>query len=273
MKIIRILAALALAYLVAVTGVFVFQRSFLYFPNDTYVFPETLDAKSPLKEFPVKTEDGLVLKGWYAPPKSQPISIVYFHGNADSLETVAPIAALYLADGYGFLIVEYRGYSKLPGLPTEKGLYADARAFVKKLIATGVKEKDIVFIGHSLGTGVAVQMASEFHVKGLGLIAPFMSISEMARRRFPYLPAYYLALDRYENFKKIPSLHVPLFIAHGQKDMVIPFSDGKNLFALGNEPKKFFYSPESGHNDLYAHGLYPFILDWLRQLVSKDIAP
>jgi uncharacterized protein len=270
MKIKRILIGLALAYFAVLVGIFAFQRSFLYVPNNTYVRPETVYANSPLREFPVKTEDGLALKGWYAPAASQPVTIVYFHGNADSLKTVAPIAALYLADGYGFLIAEYRGYSKLPGTPTEKGLYADARAYVKKLIAMGIKEKDIVFMGHSLGTGVAVQMATEFQVKGLVLLAPPLSMSKMGQIRFPYLPAEFLTLDRYESFKKIPAIHMPLFLAHGEKDIVVPFSHGKSLFALGNEPKQFFDSPDSGHNNLFAHGLYPANLDWLRRLVSRD---
>ncbi len=273
MKLKKILLTLALTYFAVLVCVFAFQRSFLYFPNDTYVAPETVYAKSPLKEFPVKTEDGLDLKGWYAPAAGQPITIVYFHGNADSLQSVAPIAKLYLADGYGFLIAEFRGYSKLPGTPTEKGFYADARAYINKLISTGVKDTDIVIMGHSLGTGVATQMATEFQVKGLALLSPFLSISKMAQRRFPYLPAEFMTLDRYENFNKIPALHMPLFVAHGEKDVVVPFTDGKGLFGLANEPKQFFDSPESGHNDLYAHGLYPVSLDWLRRLVSKEKTP
>jgi uncharacterized protein len=271
-KIKRILIASVLIYLVVLISISVFQRSFLYFPNPTYISPEIAYADTGLKELSVKTEDGLDLKGWYAPAISQRLTIVYFHGNADSLQTAAPIAAPYIKDGYGFLIVEYRGYSKLPGTPTEKGFYADARAFINKLIGMGTKEEDIVLMGHSLGTGVATQMAGEFRVKGLMLLAPFLSISQMAQIRFPFLPAKYLAVDRYENFKKIPDIHVPLFIANGGKDIVVPSSQGKALFALGKNPKQFHYFPESGHNNLYDFGLYPICLKWLRQLAPPDNA-
>jgi hypothetical protein len=266
MKLKKILITGALVYLAVLVGVSVFQRSFLYFPNHSYAPPEVVYANSGFKELSIKTEDGLDLIGWYATATSKPLSIVYFHGNADSLQTAAPIAMPYIAAGYGFLIVEYRGYSKLPGKPTEKGLYADGRAFIKTLIETGIKEENIVLLGHSLGTGVATQMATEFHVRGLMLIAPFLSASKMAQFLFPYLPAEYLCIDRYENYNKVPTLHFPLLIATGGKDIVIPPSHGKELFKLGNEPKQFYFSPESGHNNLFAADLYPVSFKWLEGL-------
>jgi uncharacterized protein len=270
MKLRKFLTIGALAYIALLVGITVFQRDFLYFPNPSYVSPEITFPDSRLKELSVKTEDGIDLKGWYAPATSQPLFLVYFHGNADSLQKAAPIAIPYISAGYGFLIVEYRGYCGFAGKPTEDGLYADARAFLNKLILTGVKEKNIVLMGHSLGTGVATQMATEFPVRGLMLIAPFLSISKMAQIRFPYLPAEYLALDRFENFKKIPTLHMPLLIATGGKDIVVPPSHGKRLFELGNEPKQFYFSPESGHNNLFGADLYPVSFKWLGQLALEN---
>ena len=79
----------------------------------------------------------------------------------------------------------------MPGKPTEAGLYADGRAYIKGLMAQGVKSEKIILFGHSLGTGVAVQMAGEFHVGGVMLLAPYLSIAEMAQENFPYLPAKY----------------------------------------------------------------------------------
>src|ERR1700722_5587571 len=144
------LPSLAAIYLVALAGIYCFQRSLMYFPpSHVYVTPQEAHADPALRELTVRTEDGLDLKGWYGPATSKPLTLVFFHGNGDSLRTAAPIAAPYLAAGYGFLLVEYRGYSGLPGHPTETGLYADARAYLKSLIASGVKEDDIVLFGHS----------------------------------------------------------------------------------------------------------------------------
>jgi uncharacterized protein len=270
MKLRKFLAGCSLVYFVILIGITVFQRDFLYFPNPAYVSPEAGFANSRLKELFVTTEDGIDLKGWYAPATSQSLSLVYFHGNADSLQKVAPIATPYISAGYGFLIVEYRGYSGFSGNPTEKGLYADGRAFLNKLSALGVEEKNIVLLGHSLGTGVATQMATEFHVHGLMLIAPFLSASKMGQIRFPFLPAELLTIDRYENFKKIPKLKLPLLIATGGKDIVVPPAHGEELFELGNEPKQFYFSPESGHNNLFGADLYPVSLKWLGQLALEN---
>jgi len=253
-------------YIVALLGIYFFQRSFLYFPPQGYVSVYAVGTGKSFTEMPVKTEDGLELKGWYVPATKKSLTLVFFHGSGDGLRTASVITAPYIAAGYGFLLTEYRGYSGMPGSPSEEGLYTDARAYIKTLIASGVKEEDIVLFGHSLGTGVAVQMASEFHVHGLILLAPYMSIAKMAQIRFPIFPAEYLVKDRYESFKKIPNLHLPILMANGGKDMIIPPSQGQQLFALANEPKQFLFVPEAGHVDLFDSNFVNVSLKWLEEL-------
>jgi hypothetical protein len=238
-------------YLLALTGFFVFQRSFLYFPSHDHVSISEAHANRAFKNFPVKTEDGLDLTAWYAPATSRPFTFIFFHGNGDCFFTASPVADPYIAEGYGFLLAEYRGYSGLPGSPTEAGLYADARAYIKGLIAQGVKSENIILFGHSLGTGVAVQMAGEFHVGGVMLLAPYLSIAEMAQEKFPYFPAKYIALDRYENDKKMKNIHAPVLIVNGARDGLIPPSHGKELYELANEPRQFYSIPGRGHNDCF----------------------
>jgi uncharacterized protein len=162
--------------------------------------------------------------------------------------------------------MEYRGYSGLPGKPTETGLYADARAFLKALIASGVDEKEMILFAHSLGTGVATQMATEFHVAGLILLAPFLSVAKIAQARFPIFPAEFLTVDRFENFRKIPTVKVPLLIGHGGKDMAVPLSHGQRLYRLANEPKEIHVFPEGQHGDLMRLGFEGISLSWLERL-------
>ncbi len=261
---IRIIALVLVLYVVALAGVYTFQRDLLYFPGQGYASPEVSHAPQALKELAIRTEDGLDLKGWYAPATSKPLTLVFFHGNGDSLRTAAFIAEPYIKAGYGFLLVEYRGYSGMPGSPTETGLYADARASLNALITSGVREEDVVLFGHSLGTGVATQMASEFHVRGLILLAPYLSIPKMAQIRFPIFPAEYLVKDRFENFRKILTLHTPLLISNGGKDAVVPSSQGAQLFALANEPKQYFFVLDGGHNDLFESEFLDVSLKWLQ---------
>jgi hypothetical protein len=174
MKALKILLGIVAAfYLLALIAFFTFQRSLLYFPTHSSVPLSEAGANQVMREFSVKTEDGINLTAWYAPATSKPFTIVFFHGNGDSLAAAAHTADPYIAAGYGFLLTEYRGYSGLPGKPTEAGLYADARAYMRGLIARGVNSEQIVLYGHSLGTGVATRMAEEFHVGGLMLLAPY----------------------------------------------------------------------------------------------------
>jgi hypothetical protein len=264
-RILKFVGVLAGFYLLLLIGVFVFQRSLLYFPSHSYVTLQVAGANRSFGELLVKTADGLDLKAWYAPSASKPFTFVFFHGNGDCLATASETADPYIAAGYGFLAAEYRGYSGLPGKPTEAGLYADGRATIDALVARGVKSENIILFGHSLGTGVAVQMAEEFHVGGVVLLAPYTSIAEMAQVEYPYLPAKVLARDRFENEKKIRNIHAPVLIVNGTEDRVIPPSQGRQLYDLANEPKEFHSIPGRGHNDAFSD-LAPVVSGWADRL-------
>jgi hypothetical protein len=136
---------------------------------------------------------------------------------------------------------------------------------MRDLTAHNVESKDIILFGHSLGTGVAVQMASEFHVGGLMLLAPYLSIPKMAQKDFPFFPSSYLALDRFDNEKKIKNIHTPLLIVNGTIDQVVPPSQGKELYFLANEPKEFRSLKDRGHNDAFEE-FVPLSLDWLERV-------
>ncbi|MGD0682403.1 MAG: alpha/beta hydrolase [Terracidiphilus sp.] len=269
MKILKVLGVLAGLYLLALTLFFVFQRSLFYFPSQDHISISEAHANRAFKNFSVKTEDGLNLTAWYAPATSKTYTFVFFHGNGDRLFTASPVADPYIGAGYGFLVAEYRGYSGLPGKPTEAGLYADARAYIKGLMAQGVKSENIILFGQSMGTGVAVQMAGEFPVGGVMLLAPYTSVAEIAQRNYPYFPAKYIILDRYENDKKMKNIHAPLLIINGARDQLIPPSQGKQLYGLANEPRQFYSLPGHGHNDLFDDAAI-IGLDWAKRLPAAN---
>jgi fermentation-respiration switch protein FrsA (DUF1100 family) len=261
----KFIGILAGFYILLLIGIFLFQRSLLYFPSHHYVTLPDASANRSFAELPVKTVDGLELKAWYAPATTKSFTFVFFHGNGDCLASASEVADPYLAAGYGFLMAEYRGYSGLPGKPSEAGLYADARASIYALMARGVKSENILLFGHSLGTGVAVQMAEEFHVGGVILLAPYTSVATMAQFEYPYLPAKYLVLDRFESDKKMMKIHVPVLIVNGTDDQVIPPSQGRMLYDLANEPKEFHSIPGRNHNDAF-NDLAPIALAWTDRL-------
>ena len=265
----KLLGVLVCIYILFLMGFFFSQRSFLYFPSHRYVPLSEAHANRAFREITVRTADGIDLKAWYAPATSKPFTFVFFHGNGDSLYTASPVADPYIAAGYGFLLTEYRGYSGLPGKPTEAGLYADGRAAIKGLMALGVKSENIVLFGHSLGTGVATQMAGEFHVGGLMLLAPYLSIPKLAQHNYPIYPVEFVVLDRFENAGKIGKIHVPLLIANGAGDQLVPPSQGKLLYSLANEPKEFHSLPGRGHNDAF-DDFAVLSLDWANRLQTKN---
>jgi len=252
-------------YVVAALGFYVFQRDLLYFPSPIYTPPGAAKAPAALRELTVRTEDGLDLKGWYAPASGKTLTIVYFHGNGDSLVSAAPVAAPYIAAGYGFLVAEYRGYSGMPGRPTEVGLYADGRAYLKSLIQSGVGEGDIVVFGYSLGTGVATRMATEFQLRGVILFAPFLSIAKLAQDKFAFFPAA-LRRDRFDNAGRIYSIHVPILIANGDLDRAVPPAQGRELFARANPPKTSLFLTNAGHGDVMLPAFTNLSLSWLDAL-------
>jgi hypothetical protein len=273
MKILRSMLRIAVAvYVGCLVLLFVFQRSLLYYPSHTYVTLRDAGANGALKEFPVRTADGIDLKAWYAPATTKLYTFVFFHGNGDSLYGDSEVGDPYIAAGYGFLIAEYRGYSGLAGKPNEAGLYADGRAYLYGLMAHGVKSENIILFGHSLGTGVAVQLAEEFHVGGVILLAPYRSIPEMAQMDYPMFPVRYMVLDRFENIRKMKNIHVPVLIVNGTLDQVIPPSQGKELYDLANEPREFRSLPGHGHNDLFRDAA-PICLDWVSKLPVKEQRP
>jgi uncharacterized protein len=263
------LLILLLLYAGIVAYVYSIQRSLLYFPSHTYLTPREALANPARTGFPVTTADGIALKGWYAPTTAKPLTLVYFHGNGDDLERSAPVAKVYIRAGYGILLAEYRGYSGLRGAPTETGLYDDARAYMTALIAAGVDPHSIVLFGRSLGTGVTAQMATEFPIGGMILLSPYRSIPDIAADHFPFLPAKLLMKDRFETDRKIGTITVPLLIANGGQDQVIPPPQGRELFAMANEPKEFFFAPKAGHNDMFDFGFGAASLKWLDRLSAS----
>jgi len=240
-----------LAIYLGIAGLlFVFQRNLLYFPDGHRPSPVAVGV-SEMEEVGFTTDDGLELFSWYAPaPEGRP-TLVFFHGNAGNLASRAFKAKAFMRAGVGVMLVEYRGYGGNPGKPTEQGLYMDARAALKFLERRGVSPQDIILYGESLGSGVAVQMASEVKVAGLVLETPYTSMPDVAGHHYFWLPVQWLVRDRYESKNKIASISTPLLVLHGSEDKTVPPKFGKALYNLAVEPKTLEIFEGGAHNDLY----------------------
>ena len=111
----------------------------------------------------------------------------------------------------------------------------------------GIKNNSIVLYGESLGTGVAVELATSNIFNSVILESPFTSMTNAAKNFYPWLPIKYLIKDKYESENKIGNVKIPILILHGQKDNIVPFSMGKKLFDLANDPKEFYSTEHDDH--------------------------
>lgn len=212
------------------------------------------------------------MTAWYFPPsvKEKPV-LLYFHGNAGHYGHRLPKVQDYLAAGYGVLLAEYRGYGGNPGTLGERELYRDGRAYMKWLEREKeIAPEQVILYGESIGSGVAVQMATEYSVRGLVLEAPFSSLLDVASKTYFFVPVRFLLKDTYNNIQKIGRIKAPLLIMHGRKDNVVPFWQGRRLFEAAGEPKKFIEIPDGGHNDLYNRGISRYVLEFLGGLDGGD---
>lgn len=259
------------AYLLVMALLFLFQRQIMYIPFGGQ--PDLAEAglAGEMQPVTLKTEDGLALLAWYRPAATadRP-TLVYFHGNAGHIGMRADKVRPYLQAGWGLLLVEYRGYGGNPGRPDEPGLYADGRAALAFLDATGVPPDRLVLYGESLGGAVAVQMATEHAAGALVLEAPLSSAGAVAQARYPIFPARWLVLDKYDSLAKITAVRIPLLLVHGERDSVIPPRLARALFEAAPEPKEAVFLPDAGHNDLHEHGLAELVLDFVNRRLPRQ---
>jgi hypothetical protein len=202
----------------------------------------------------ITTADDVRLHGWYVAGRRRE-TMLWMHGNAGNIShRVDILRLLHDTVGAGVLMVDYRGYGRSEGSPSEQGLYSDARAALAYLRGRpDVDPTRLVYFGQSLGSAVALELAIEDPPYRLILENPFTSIRAMARAIFP-APLALLAPASFDNLSKIGRLRSPLLVIHGDRDEVVPFEQGKDLFGAAPEPKTFYEIRNAAHNDTYLVG-------------------
>jgi uncharacterized protein len=233
-----------IAYAVLCVGLYAAQRKLVFPPLGPHIsakaagFPEA-------QEMLVPTSDGEKLIAWYVAPKGDKPLVVYFHGNGDTLSWRTNRDRLLVADGTGLLAISYRGFEGSSGNPSETGFHLDADA-AYEFAASRVPSNSIVLWGHSLGTGVAVQLAAERRVKALILEAPYTSVADIAAMRYPFVPIRLLLKDQFRSDLRISHVTAPVLVLHGELDDIIPIQYGRRLYELAHNPKRFMSFPKGG---------------------------
>ncbi|MCE2993087.1 MAG: alpha/beta hydrolase [Alphaproteobacteria bacterium] len=248
-NLLRFLVVLALIYVAVSATIYFKQRSLLYFPDkdikeiSSYSLGDTQDLM-------IKSKDGTEIQIWYKKAEPNKPMALYFHGNSYNLGKRSEKFRELIDLGYGFVAPSYHGFGKSDGNPSKEAILGDARTAIKFLEDQGYKTEDTVVIGESLGSGVAVQMATEYKFREVFLITPYTSIADRAQQIYWYLPVQYLVKDNFINSDKIAKINAPLLMVHGTKDDVIPHSHAEALFAIAEEPKKLIIYDGKGHSNL-----------------------
>ena len=214
------------------------------YPNGDW----TNQAATGAQDLWLTTADGLRIHAWWMPQPGAGAVTLFLHGNAGNVTHRASTLRQIAAAGNSALLLDYRGYGRSEGSPTERGLYRDADAAYDWLIAQGWSANGIIIHGESLGTAVATDLAARRPCAGLILEAPFPSARAVAAHVLPILGP--LLVWGFDTRAKIAHVHAPLLIIHGTADEVIAFALGREVFVAASQPKTLLAISGAHHNDI-----------------------
>lgn len=270
--IVRTIGFIALAYAGIVVLAWLFQHRLLYLPTT----PGREWAATPAaigldyKDLRLRTEDGIELSAWLVPADPDRGLLLFFHGNAGNISHRLESIEIFHRLGLSVLIVDYRGYGRSGGEPSENGTYLDAAAAWRFSVEDlGRPAREIVIFGRSLGSAVAAHLADSVPQPPAALIAesPFTSAPDLAQRVYPLLPARWLTRFKYATQDYVAGADCAVLVIHSENDEIIPFALGRAVFDSAPEPKRFL-SLSGGHNTSflesagdYTRGIDSFLSD------------
>ena len=215
-KVVTLLVAAALVYLALCAALFLYQRNLIYFPT-----PRASASGATTLALSAQGGDVLVTTR----QRSGPDALLYFGGNAEDVSHSLPDLSSAFPE-HAVYLLHYRGYGGSSGKPSEAALFADALALFDKVHA---EHRNVVVVGRSLGSGVAVHLASLRPVARLVLVTPYESLQDLAVRQYPYFPVRWLLLDKFESWRYAEQVTVPTLVLAAEHDEVIPRSSSEAL--------------------------------------------
>lgn len=249
-----------------------FEDRLIYFPSKyPEGFWEVDNISERAGEFVAKIEDchfeasdGVRLHGWYCTPhrhsngSAMPVpaemTLLWFHGNAGNISYRYEMIQSMMQLAVRVFIIDYRGYGKSDGKPTEQGLYLDARAAWNYLVAKrNVAPNDIIIFGKSLGGAPAIDLAAQVDPAGLIVQSSFTSAADMAATVLPFLLRAFLH-TKMDSLGKIAGVRCPKLFIHSRADEVVPYELGRRLYDAAPEPKQFYEVKGASHNSTYVVG-------------------
>nr|WP_298727855.1 alpha/beta hydrolase [uncultured Steroidobacter sp.] len=243
-QLLSVVLFVAILYVGLCAALYFFQRSMIYYPQPRS--PGEMSATLPLSVdgaelvISVRAHDG-------------PDAIVYFGGNGEDVTFNLPSFSEAFP-GHALYLMNYRGYGGSSGSPSEADIAQDALALFDYVHA---RHPNVLVMGRSLGSGVAIRLASQRPATGLVLITPFSSIAELGASQFPMFPVKWLIRDRYESWRYAPLIDVPTLLVVAEHDEIIPRASTEALYARFRPGiARLRVIPDTGHNTISATPMY-----------------
>jgi pimeloyl-ACP methyl ester carboxylesterase len=213
-----IFVILAALYLTLCATLFLFQRALIYYPRPSAI-------QTPESVLMLTVDDAQVQVS--VRPHDGPKALIYFGGNAEDVSRNLPEFAQAFPD-HAIYLLHYRGYGASSGSPSEEAIQRDAMTLFDKVYAS---HPQIAVVGRSLGSGVAVRLASQRPASSLILITPYNSLEDLAVRQFPWVPVRWLLQERFESWKYAAHITIPTLLIAAEHDEVIPRASTEQLYA------------------------------------------
>lgn len=245
----RIAVPLLIGYIIWLGVASVLQRYILFPRQFTTVMADAGEGVPGLERIWLDTDQGKV-EGWFIPGRAVSAAapgpvVFYAHGNAEVIDYFPYVLAPYLERGVSIMLVEYRGYGRSEGSPSQTRITDDYIRFYDMTAARPEVDKDrIIFHGQSIGSGVVCSLALHRPPAAMILQSPFSSVRSMMGK---YLVPPFLCRDPFDNTAVVRELDRPILIMHGTRDEVIPFAHGRNLHGVAKNG--LFCEYDCGHND------------------------
>jgi pimeloyl-ACP methyl ester carboxylesterase len=232
--------------------VYVFQARLLYFPDvGRSVLATPLAVGLDYEDAWLDAGQNVRVHGWFVPRREAKGTILLLHGNAGSIALRLDWLKMFHELGYTTFIIDYRGYGRSSGTPSEQGTYDDALAAWRYLTTLkGVAPRDIVVVGDSLGGAIAAWLAARVDARALILQSTFTSVPDVAADVYQFLPVRLISRFGYNTLDYVKQIRAPILIAHSPHDEVIGYHHGRALFDAADAPKQFL-ELSGGHNDAY----------------------
>lgn len=229
------------------------ERQLIYFPS-------RVPADAPVPRIPgaasaeevwLESGDGTRIHGIYGAARRPFGDLLFFHGNAGSLYDRLDNVAMLVEGGLNVLIIDYQGYGKSEGRPSESALYEDGALAYRHLVDRGADPGRIVVFGRSLGSTVAIELGTRERVGAIIVESGFTSAQDLARVHYGWLPSAVLKNMTHEfgSIDKVGRLRAPALYVHGDRDDVVPLRMGRRLYEASAEPKEWYEIEGAGHND------------------------